>query len=496
VPAAVVLGILALVALVHLPFPFGADQSFATVVGQEMRHGEVLYRDVWDVRQPGLYFFFFFGGSLFGRTEVGVHLLEAIYFLAFAVVLQRTLRARVENAWVAAVSPLFVVGAYWAAVGAPDLTQIEALVAFPLYVALWGVTATDDQPSSRRLVVTGIAGAAVVCLKLVYLPIFGIVWAAVLIDRGRRSGGRAAARDFGWLFAGFAVPLAAVIGYFAVFGSAYELFWTTFIFPPRQRSLDLRDATRLRTALKFLFRNFVWTVPLAVIGVVARRAPRDRLVLALLAWLVVGSALLAVQTWYPYQFQLLITPLGVLAVFGLDRLVSSLRTASSRQRQLALSVLGIAALLALVPARGLAGKTVSFVRYRGALTADGREQFHAKYAPWYPITAKSAAFLNEPGAAPGPIHVFGDFELHRRSGRRMAIAINGQTPEQLDDRLWRKTREQLTAAQPAYVFVGDGADGIMRERSPETVALLERDYCRVRDETDGRWLANRRSGQC
>ena len=98
---------------------------------------------------------------MWGMTEGGVHLLEAVYFLAFAVVLQRTLRPLVQHDWVAAVSPLFVIGAYWAAADAHLLTQIEALVLFPLYVAIWGVTARPpNRVSTRRLVVTGVAGAA------------------------------------------------------------------------------------------------------------------------------------------------------------------------------------------------------------------------------------------------------------------------------------------------------------------------------------------------
>ncbi|MDQ1520050.1 MAG: hypothetical protein QOI55_1123 [Actinomycetota bacterium] len=482
-----------MLALVHLPFPFGADQSFATVVGDEMRHGRVLYQGVWDVRQPGIYAFFYVGGSVFGATEVGVHLLETLYLLAFAVVLQRTLRARVENAWVAAVAPLFVIGAYWAAAAAPELTQIEVLVAFPLYISLWGVTATDGEPSARRLFLTGVAGAAVVCFKLFYLPIFAVVWALALVRRANVSGWRAAARELRWLFAGFAIPVAAVVVYFAAFGSLYELFWTTFVFPPRQRSLDLRNWSRLHAGLRFLFQNFVWTVPLAAIGVFARRPRRDPFVAGLLVWLVLGAGLLALQTWYPYQFQLLITPLGLLAIFGLDRLATSFRTTS---RAPLVVVLGLSALLAFVPARGLARKTVSFVQWDAALTAEGRLEYHAKYAPWYPITAKSTAFLRRTDALPGPIHVFGDYELHRMARRRMAIAINGQTPEQLDDRLWRKTRQELAAAQPPYVFVGEIGDRIMRERSPETRDFLARGYCRLRAVDDGVWLASRRSGQC
>jgi hypothetical protein len=498
-PALLTLGVLALVALVHVPFPFGPDQSFAAVVGNELRHGQVLYTDVWDVRQPGIYVFFTVGGiAPFGMTEGGVHLLEAVSFLAFAVVLQRTLRPLVQHDWVAAVSPLFVVGAYWAAADAHLLTQIEALVLFPLYVAIWGVTArAPSNASTRRLVVTGVAGAAVIALKLIYLPVIAIVWGIAFVDLLRDRGWRDALRAVRWLLVAFAVPIAALVVYLAAAGALSEALWTFFVFPFHQRKLDLRDASRLHSSLDYLVRNFVWTVPLALVGTVLRRPVRDRFVLGMLVWLFAGAALLLAQTWYPYQFQLLIGPLGVLAVLGLDRLVATPRAATT------IAAVVAAALLALIPLKTLAGKSVTFARDKFTLTAEGRARYHEKYAPWYPVAAQSAAFLGERGALPGPIHVFGEYEVHRQSHRRMAIAINGLTPEQLDDRLWRKTREQLAAAQPPYVFVSDFADQIMRERSPQTRAFLEDDYCELRPAEaghntteEGRWLVNRRAGRC
>jgi hypothetical protein len=497
-PAAVTLGVLALVALVHVPFPFGPDQGFAALVGNELRHGRVLYTEVWDVRQPGLYAFFTLGGvAPFGMTEGGVHLLEAVWFLGFALVLQRTLRPHVEREWVAAVSPLFVVGAYWAAADAHLLTQIEALVLFPLYVAIWGVAV--DRPhelSTRRLVVTGVAGAAVVTLKLIYLPIFAIVWGIAFADAMRGRGWRIALRDMRRLLIGFAVPIAAVVVYLAAAGALPEALWTFFVFPFHQRRLDLRDWARLRSSLEYLVRNFAWTIPLALVAVALRRPVRDRLVLALLVWLFAGAALLLAQTWYPYQFQLLIAPLGVLAVFGFDRLVGP------RRAPIAIAAIVVAALLALIPLRTLARKSVTFARDEFTLTAAGRKDYHDKYAPWYADAAGSGAFLDARDALPGPVHVFGNDEVQRQSGRRMAIAVNGLTPEQLDERLWRKTREQLAAAQPPYVFVSDFADGIMRERSPQTRSFLEQGYCELRrttggnDTEPGRWLVNRRAGRC
>jgi hypothetical protein len=68
-----------------LALPFWGDQALFTIYARELSRGAVLYRDVFDVKQPGIFVFYAIGGSLFGFTEVGIHLFELIYWLAFSV---------------------------------------------------------------------------------------------------------------------------------------------------------------------------------------------------------------------------------------------------------------------------------------------------------------------------------------------------------------------------------------------------------------------------
>jgi hypothetical protein len=319
-----------------------------------------------------------------------------------------------------------------------------------------------------------------------------VVWAIAMVDVARRVGGREMLHRFRALLLGFVVPALVALVYFAAYGLLYEVFWTYVVYPPKKRSLDVNDPERLETSIRYLARNFSWTLPLGAFAL-WRRAWRDRLVLALLIWLGVGAALVFAQLQFPYQFQLLIVPLGLLAAFGLDRLVTWWGTSPSRVAPL---LVGVSLVLALIPARALAGKGLTFVRDDFALSAEGREHFHTKYNAYYPVARESVAFLHEPGSAPGPIHVIGDYVLQYQSGRDMAIAINGNTVEELDARLWRKAREQLADAQPPYIFVSDAADELMRDRSPETSEQIADDYCRRERVTDGTWYANRALNEC
>jgi hypothetical protein len=492
-----VLAVVVAVALTRLEYPFASDQAFATIVARAMRHGDVLYRDVWDVRQPGTFVFYLLGGSLFGFDELGVHLFEGLYFLAFAIVLQRTLRDRFDHPLLAAAAPLFVIVPYWAAAGHTELTEPEALIGFPLYVACWGLCDAGTRiPSSARLWVTGLAGVAVVAFKLVYLPIVLVVWAIPIVDVTRQIGFPAMVRRLRWLFAGFGIPVVVGFVYFAAYGLLSEVYWTFVLFPPKQRALDQRDFDRLATCLRYLVRYFAWTVPLVVVALTSRRVRADRLAQALCVWLAFGFLLLLAQTWGTYQFQLLIVPLGLLAAFGADRLLTQLRAAPPDRRAAWYSVAALAALLALLPLRVLAGTTARFAQDEFTLTASGRTAYQDRYNPTYPRARDTVAFLRAPGSEPGPIHVIGEAELQYFSGRALAGPVSGQTPEQLDGRLWRRTRDELRDVRPPYLFFDDDFVGLMRERSPETLAQIRHDFCRFRRAPNGWWYANRAYGDC
>ena len=75
-----------------LALPFWGDQALFTVYARQIAQGAVLYRDIFDVKQPGIFLFYLLGGSLFGYTEIGIHLFELLYWLAFSAFAMVALR--------------------------------------------------------------------------------------------------------------------------------------------------------------------------------------------------------------------------------------------------------------------------------------------------------------------------------------------------------------------------------------------------------------------
>ena len=49
----IVLLVIAIAALVQLPMPFWGDQALFTYAAHGLRHGDRLYVDFWDYKQPG-----------------------------------------------------------------------------------------------------------------------------------------------------------------------------------------------------------------------------------------------------------------------------------------------------------------------------------------------------------------------------------------------------------------------------------------------------------
>ena len=498
----VVLVVIAVAALIHVPFPFWGDQALFTYAAHGMRHGDRLYVDFWDYKQPGIFLWYLVSGSVFGFHEAGMHVAELIWSVAFAACTQQMLRDRVEHGWVADIAPLFTVGAFYAAARAWDLTQIEYLVAFPLMLSLWAAADAGDTPGRRRtlrLVLSGVMAAVVVYFKLVYALIPLGFWLFLLAEGRRRTPQRATARDTVRdacaLLGGLIAPLLPLLAYFVGEHLLGTMWWTYVTYPPKiVRSIDPPPLSRLRDGVWFFVRNFAWLVPLAIVGFGALRRNdarrRDPLPVGLAIWFVVGWGTVLIQNQWGYQFMLPLAPLGIFAVFGVDRL------SRARVRRAMPAVVVLVTVLALYPAKQVVHKVRLLVSDDFALTAAGRHRFETEFEPDYPGARAAAAFLDQPGRSPGAIHVEGNPLIQYLSGRPYALREHGWAPEQSDARLWRWTRDGLRDARPVYLFVDQFSIDIMRRNSRETLALIDSMYCRVQPVDDGAWYALRGSKEC
>jgi hypothetical protein len=536
-----------------LAMPFWGDQALFAVYGRQLSSGAVLYRDVFDVKQPGIFVFYALGGRLFGSTEVGIHLFELVYWLVFSVFALVALRPYFTTSWGARLVPVFTVVAYYFHAGLLDLTQIEILVAFPILVAWWLIDQAEPRTRDgiRRYAAAGLAAAAVVLLKHLYLLIV-LVFLFYTVMRSRRQGNpiRDIGRSLGAFLTGLIIPLLVVIAYFAAYGQLGRIWWAYFEMAPAAQLGGPRPVNDLIFGAR---RFLIGHAPLLILGVLGsvhalrekRPRPRPHLVVGMILW--GGSAVIAflIQGWPQYKWSLFTVPIGILAAVGVEVLVTTTKGLDPRSQRGVFVIAGGLAAIGFVigasprmqtrlligvaigtfaaiaagmgwfagrpPARGWliqilvavlavsvgltaiapADKVRALAEHDLALTVRAREEYRWSWSDAYRAADEDLDVLRSSRVLPGPIYVFGDPVLLLRAHRPQAVPILGWGPEFLDGRAWRELEADLRATEPSYIVVDDYVGSIIIRRYPTILEWIEASYAIAFVGASGTWYARR-----
>ncbi len=528
------LGVVLLAGAAALAMPFSSDQALLTIYARQITHGAVLYRDLFDIKEPGIFIFYAVGGQLFGFTEIGIHLLELLYWLVFSLFAVIVLRPYFTATWAPTLVPIFSVFVYYCRVGLFDLTQIEILVGFPILLAWWLIDRAEPATRAglRRYAVAGLVTAAVVLLKPLYVVIV-VAFLGYAIRRDRQRG--VASADIRRCMAAFALtlvaPLLVVIAYFAAHGQLGRIWWVYAEYVPQSKLVGSRSLGLLKIEFRHFLIGYAPFLILATLGTLHalkhRIRPQWDLVTGMLLWGTLGLIAILVQPWWDYKWTLLTVPIGILAAFGAQALVAMAATLGKRallggvlagvvlgvsafafrgldpqiQTRLLLSgVVGICAafaaewltdprarrgsMQALIVALGVSiGLTAkmpvykfrAFMRFDCALTDEARGRFQRAWNVVYRNVDKD---LDQFGARllPGPLHAFGNPIIVFRAHREPAIPFLGQDPHAYDTRAWREMDSDLRSTLPPNIIVDDDHASVIRERFPAIMELIGSKY--------------------
>jgi hypothetical protein len=496
------LALIAALGALKLALSLHRDGATFLWLASQFDRGAVLYVDVWDVKQPGIFVFDYLAGKIFGFTAEGVHTFELIWQLAFAVVLIAALRPLLRHPWLASVAPFACLAAYYVYCEPHQQTQLEALVGLPVFVCAW-LTAMrwrDGRGRALGFFGAGLAAGIATLFKHVLAPIPVAFLIAASLALVRQSGKKAA----GPLATQLWLPFAA--GVLVVWGSTAAVFWqlggfdaflaTTFLYPLEALS-EVSSAPMGRLVVTWLIFTAAlapWLVYAALALPRLVRADEPPLFGRMGVWLVVGFCVLLIQknAWWTYHTLLLYAPVAVLAARGIDVLLLWLRQRLGER----LPAMTLSVLLMLPVAAALAypaGETGR--RLTDALSADGggMEKYRRAVSADYANAADAAAFAAE-NAPPGPIYVFGDSTIHLLTGRPQAIPPHGSSWGFFLPSQWRDLPGAQRAARPVWMFLEPSQQLVVESRSPETAELLARDYHVVWDKPYGRWYALNGSG--
>lgn len=472
--------LLAAVGLTTLPLPFTGDQALYLLYGRGLTGGAVLYRDLWDVKQPGIFWFFGVSARMLGSSEVGVHVAVVAWWLAGGLLAQRAWRARLDHRAARTAVPLLTAGVLLAAVRPIDIGQVEHLVGLPILAAWYLVQRPEPAtPQGRaRLAGAGAAAAAVVLFKHLYLALPAAFAVLALVRLARRSGTRTALRAAAWWLGGLALVAAPFVAQVVATHQVHRVWWTFTRATGEMRALDPPPVSRL---VRSTGRAAVMALPLVILAIIGRRRawrPEARNgTVDMLVWVAVGAVALAGQLWWPYQQLLVFVPLGLLAAHGVDELTHRWRLPDTRTgARLVAVVVALATVAAVAP---LAVRASLLARHGLALTTGARDDLRREAEPAERAAVASAAFLRSPAARPGPVLLLGNPVHLVRAGREQAGAVHGWSPEFNTPGLWAEVVAAAGAPDVAYVAIDEVSLGFVRERAPALLTLLETRYRRV-----------------
>ena len=480
-----------IIGLIHLPFPFGGDQSLFTTGALEMQQGKVLYRDFWDLKQPGIYYFYFLAGTFFGFNEIGIHIFELLYMVLFSIILQLTLKTYFRHQIIASIVPLLTVGVYYIASYPRQLTQVEGLVGLPLFLCLWLTYESFSHEGKQRfakLLISGFMGGIVLIFKLIFLPILLAFWLTILLHFiliKHQNFQKIFIEICLPIFLGIIFPLLVVVSYFAWVNSLSIVYKTFFVYPSQVVANGKFNISKLLFGTVWFLKNFVTLVLIATVAVnVSLRKYKNLLTLLLVVWFVLGLGIIFLQTrsLWSYHYLLLFVPTGILATKGLDILWQPLKELNSPLIKILMSFLFLFPLLL-----NLQSKSVALVKNNFALTEDTRFKYQTVFRKDYTLLRSEVDFLSQPGSLSGEIFVAGDPSIYYLSGRTQATSLNAWSLELFLSEQWPQLLEELDLSKPPYIFISNNYQTLIKKEFPKILELIEKRYHILSKTTDGIW---------
>jgi hypothetical protein len=484
-----------LIGVVHLPRPFYGDQAGHLVFAMRMHQGAVLYRDIWDVKQPAIFGWYLMAGNLFGFNEVGIHSLELLYFLAFGVLLLWLLRRYYTHSWTPSVTVLLFFFFYYCATGITHQTQIEGLVGPPMFVAIWFASLAVEKSGDSKWLwfLAGLSAAVVFFFKFLFLGIVLPSWLALLLRKNPDRLRDVLAASFPAL-AGFLSFTALVCFYFWSHGALRQLAENLIVYPSHAvHQLACCDWNRLLRSVRWFVNSFSPLIAFAVFGIWATAHRKyDPLTAGMLLWLATGSCVFFIQSnaWWEYHFMLLLVPLVVLAARGIESFYASINEQFGWSKGRGAAVLAMALVILCSPELSNLGmRTLMLARYNFVRDSDDRVEYQGHDTlyneSFYPKIMNEVRVL-QGRPQQGPIWVCDDPLYYYLSGRMPAVQQNLQADYLLPEQ-WKQLENQLQQSPPSQIFVRTEYIGLLRSRSPRIQKFIAQNYSVLHTSDAGTW---------
>ncbi|MBL8739814.1 MAG: glycosyltransferase family 39 protein, partial [Myxococcales bacterium] len=242
VVAAVSLCVTAIAIALVLTFDHGRDQAIYALVAREMLDGKMPYRDAFDFKPPGVFVVYAFARALFGASQSGIRIVEAVAMLGSVWGMVRLSELHLGRRSVG-----FMAGALASLVHAQlDFWHTAQPETFGGTLTIWGLVLATTAHRSQGFSSVGrwaVTGVLFGCAGLMKPPLAGVGALLALVSAGyavvaaRRAGAgfprvTAILIPLGATAIGGALPIAATLVWFAAKGALHDLHQVLFVFTP------------------------------------------------------------------------------------------------------------------------------------------------------------------------------------------------------------------------------------------------------------------------
>lgn len=217
-------------AIPNLSYPIGRDQASFLVIGEGLLKGLRLYRDLWDIKPPGIFFLYAMLAKLFSHVDWSVGLIDILWLLLISCCIFCFVERYLGK--VAAAIAVVVNAAWHCENGYLDAAQPECFLILLVFAGYFLVAGGGRWQPARDLLAGSCLGAAF-WLKynaLAFLPLLVVFpyvdWSGLDL-RPRRlkllTPWRAWLARVALLLAGLLIAMAVVVAYLCLTGS-----WASF----------------------------------------------------------------------------------------------------------------------------------------------------------------------------------------------------------------------------------------------------------------------------
>lgn len=322
----IILGVIAFVALcLRLTFlhePFETDEGIYGYIGQEILKGSIPYKDVIDIKPPGIYYLYAFAVMLFGNTSEGIRVFTAIYSI-LTLGLVFWIARYVYGSSAGIIAALLYALYSCSPLIEGSSSNSEVFMVLPIVAGVSLFLLGVDRRKRSFLVGSGICGAVAILIKTVALPYVALLFTALFFVK--QSDTRLTDRL--WNVVSFLTPFLVIGGFTLLFfhfhGALDSFIYWNFSLPIIYRKGEVVASHGFLNVMRVISPELlllaVVALPTAVWLLVAQRDFKSVLVALLLPVSCLGVWLPG--KFFPHYFIQLFPFLALLTGIGLARLM-------------------------------------------------------------------------------------------------------------------------------------------------------------------------------